>query len=171
MLREDFVAGIRSLQEFNFTYDILIYPQQLPAATALVEKFPQQRFVIDHIAKPPIRSRMTSPWAQQMRAIATNPSVYCKLSGLITEADWRNWRETDFRPYLDVVLEAFGPDRLMFGSDWPVCLLAGSYESVKNLVASYIRDLPSEQQEQILGLNAVGFYGLKISDHEPATAR
>jgi L-fuconolactonase len=171
MLREDFLAGIATLQEFNFTYDILVYPQQLAAANEMVPRFPQQRFVIDHIAKPAMRSGVIAPWAQQIRTIATRPNVYCKLSGLITEADWRNWRKTDFRPYLDVVLNAFGPDRLMFGSDWPVCLLAGSYHSVKDLILDYIRDLPIAQQERILGLNALSIYGIKIAHHEPATAR
>jgi L-fuconolactonase len=170
MLRRDFLAGIASLQRFEFTYDILIYPQQLPAAIELAAKFPKQRFVIDHLAKPRIRSNEISPWAQDIKLIATNPNVYCKLSGLVTEADWHNWSEPDFKPYLDVVFEAFGPDRLMFGSDWPVCLLAGTYESVKKLVASFIRHLPIAQQEKIFGANAARFYGLKTSHHEPATA-
>jgi L-fuconolactonase len=175
MLREDFVAGVSALQRFNLTYEILIYPKQLAAAIELVAKMPQQRFVIDHMAKPEIRSRTISPWKQQIREIAAAPNVYCKLSGLITEADWHNWREADFRPYLDVVFDAFGPDRLMFGSDWPVCLLAGSYKMVQSLVANYIRDLPAAQQENVFGLNAVRFYelkvGLKVPNHEPATAR
>jgi L-fuconolactonase len=171
MLREQFLAGIASLQPFGFTFDILIYSRQLPAAIELVEKYPQQKFVIDHVAKPEIRSRKISPWAEQMRTIAANPNVYCKLSGLVTEADWQKWRTGDFMPYLDVALEAFGPDRLMFGSDWPVCLLAGTYEKVKELVVRYISELPAEQQAKILGQNAIEFYGLKLSDHEPATQR
>jgi len=171
MVREDFMAGIARLAEFNFTYDILIYPRQLPSALELVSKFPGQRFVIDHMAKPLIRSRTIEPWAEHMRVIATHPHVYCKVSGLITEADWRNWRESDLRPYLDVVFEAFGPDRLMFGSDWPVCLLAGNYERVKTLVLKYIRELPPGEQEKILGLNAVRFYRLKVPHDEPAVVR
>jgi L-fuconolactonase len=171
MLRADFVAGVAALQRFHFTYDILIYPKQLPAAIELVAKFPEQRFVIDHMAKPLIRSRTISPWQQQMREIALNRHVYCKVSGLVTEADWQSWRDADIRPYLDVVFEAFGPDRLMFGSDWPVCLLAGNYERVKALVANYIRELPGQQQGKILGLNSVRFYGLKVPQHESATTR
>jgi L-fuconolactonase len=171
MLREDFVAGIASLQQFNFSYDILIYPQQLPAAIELVAKFPKQRFVLDHIAKPLVQSGVISPWAEQIRTIATSSNVYCKLSGLLTEADWKNWRDADFKLYLDVVLDAFGPERLMFGSDWPVCLLAGSYQNVKDLIINYIRELPTEDREKILGLNAASFYRLKIPRHEPATAR
>ena len=170
MLRQDFLAGIASLQRIEFTYDILIYPQQLAAAIELAGKFPEQRFVIDHLAKPRIRSRDISDWARSIKTIATNPNVYCKLSGLVTEADWHNWHEPDFKPYLDVVFEAFGPDRLMFGSDWPVCLLAGTYESVKEVVAGYVRNLPIMQQEGVFGLNAVRFYGLKTTHHEPATA-
>jgi len=162
MLREDFVAGVAALQRFNFTYDILIYPKQLRAAVELVAKFPKQRFVLDHMAKPLIRTRTISPWQQQMAELATNPHVYCKMSGLVTEADWQSWREADIRPYLDVVFDAFGPDRLMFGSDWPVCLLAGRYERVKALVVNYIHELPAEHQEKILGLNAASFYGLKV---------
>jgi L-fucono-1,5-lactonase len=171
MLREDFAAGIASLHTFGFTYDILIYPKQLPAAIDLVAKFPGQPFVVDHLAKPRIRSREIDSWARHMRSLAGSRNVYCKLSGLVTEADWKNWREADFRPYLDVAFDAFGPDRLMFGSDWPVCLLAGTYASVKALVANYIRDLPPAQQDKIMGLNAVSFYGLKVSRHEPATSR
>lgn len=171
MLWPKFVAGIAAFEQFHFTYDILIYPRQLPAAIGLIQKFPSQAFVIDHIAKPAIRTRAISPWAEQMRALAEHPHVYCKLSGLITEADWRNWSESDIRPYLDVVVEAFGPDRLMFGSDWPVCLLAGTYQSVKSLIVNYIRELPARQQENILGLNAIRFYGLKVPRHGSETAR
>ena len=168
---KDFSAGIQYLQQFGYTYDILIYPRQLPAAIELVAKFPHQRFVIDHLAKPFIRTGEISTWAQQMRIIAQNPNVHCKVSGLITEADWKNWRFADFKPYLDVAFEAFGPDRIMFGSDWPVCLLAGSYEQVRSLVAQYVRNFPVEQQQKIFGLNAISFYGLNISSHEPASTR
>jgi L-fuconolactonase len=171
LLREDFLAGIGQLQPFGFTYDILIYPHQLPAAIDLVSRFPEQPFVLDHLAKPLIRSGVLSPWSQRIRSLAANPNVYCKLSGLITEADWQTWRKTDFRPYLDVVFDAFGMDRLMFGSDWPVCLLAGSYREVKELIARYLEGVPVEQQDNIFGLNAAKFYGLKISHHEPATQR
>jgi L-fuconolactonase len=171
MLRTDFLAGVAALQRFDFSYDVLIYPRQLPAALELVEKFPQQRFVVDHLAKPQIRSRMWSPWAEQIRLIGTHKNVYCKLSGLITEADWSNWREDDFRPYLDVVFDAFGPDRLMFGSDWPVCLLAGNYGDTTRLVENYIRDLSAAHQKGIFGLNAAKFYGLKTSGQQSAIAR
>ena len=171
MLREDFLAGIGQLHPFEFTYDILIYPHQLPAATELVARFPQQRFVLDHLAKPLIRSGALSPGSQQVRSLAENPNVYCKVSGLVTEADWRKWREPDFRPYLDIVFEAFGTDRLMFGSDWPVCLLAAGYRDVKELLDDYVEDFSLEQRDKVFGGNAEKFYGLKTSPYEPATER
>jgi L-fucono-1,5-lactonase len=171
LLRDDFCRGVRCLSSFNFTYDILIYPKQLSAAIELAERCPDQHFVLDHIAKPSIRTGAMNPWARDIRTLAQNPNICCKLSGLITEADWRNWRETDFWPYLDVVFDSFGTDRLMFGSDWPVCLLAGTYRQVKELVARYFCNLPAEQQEKIFGLNAISFYRLKVSHHEPATAK
>jgi L-fuconolactonase len=170
LVRKDFLAGIRQLRQFNFRYDILIYPRQLPAAIELVQRFPDQRFVIDHMAKPPICSGEVSTWARQIRTIAENSNVYCKLSGLVTEADWKKWCSADFEPYLDVVFEAFGLDRIMFGSDWPVCLLAASYEQVTGLVTNYVSDLPLEQQDKIFGLNAISFYGLKSLEHESATS-
>jgi L-fuconolactonase len=163
MLREDFRRGIASLSEFGFTYDILIYPKQLPAAIALVQQFPKQRFVIDHMAKPLIKSRQIEPWASQMKAIAANPNVFCKLSGLVTEADLQHWRADDFRPYLDVVFEAFGADRLMFGSDWPVCLLAGTYRRVKQLIADYTANFSDADKDKIFGDNAIRFYGLRMN--------
>jgi L-fucono-1,5-lactonase len=163
LVRKDFVEGIRRLQQFDFSYDILIYPCQLPAAIELVEKFPNQQFVLDHLAKPSIRSGEIQTWAQHLRTLASNPNVYCKASGLVTEADWKNWHSADFEPYLDVAFEAFGPDRIMFGSDWPVCLLAGTYKQVKELITNYVRDLSVGQQERIFGLNAISFYGLKTS--------
>jgi L-fuconolactonase len=166
LARAAFFRGIRELAAFHFTYDILIYPRQLLAAAELVEKFPEQRFVLDHLSKPPVKTGQIEEWARRMRSIAAHPNLYLKLSGLVTEADWRLWRESDFRPYLDLVFEAFPTDRLMFGSDWPVCLLAASYRQVKNLIASYIRHLPLEQQQRIFGANATSFYRLPVPDHE-----
>jgi L-fuconolactonase len=163
MLREDFQRGIAALAEFSFTYDILIYPKQLRAAIALTERFPKQRFVVDHIAKPEIKTGKISPWVDQIRAIAANPNVFCKVSGMITEANWHGWRAEDFRPYLDVVFESFGPDRLLFGSDWPVCLVAGTYGQVKQLIADYARGLSDADQEKIFGGNAILFYGLRVN--------
>jgi L-fuconolactonase len=161
MLRREFCNGIGCLKEFALTYDILIHPKQLSAAIELVARFPEQRFVIDHIAKPEIRGGEPGDWAVQMRIIATSPNVYCKLSGLITEADWANWRSEHFEPYLDIVFQAFSSERLMFGSDWPVCLLAGRYEDTRKVIESYVRGLAPAEREAIFGLNAAAFYGLK----------
>lgn len=163
MLREDFQRGIAMLADFGLTYDILIYPRQLPAAIELAAKFPKQPFIVDHLAKPEIKGARISEWAAQMRIIAQNPNVYCKVSGLITEADWHAWRKEEFRPYLDVAFEAFGPDRLIFGSDWPVCLLAGTYGQVKQLISGYTTDFSAADRANIFGLNAVHFYGLRVN--------
>jgi L-fuconolactonase len=160
MLQPHFLRGIGCLGEFGLTYDILIYPRQLPAAIELVARYPNQAFVIDHIAKPEIKAKRTRPWAQQMREIARNPNVYCKVSALLTEADWKNWQTDDFKPYLDTVFEVFGSDRIMFGSDWPVCLLAGSYSQVVQLIADYTKNLSPSDKQKIFGLNAVRFYGI-----------
>jgi L-fuconolactonase len=165
LIRTDFLHGISHLQEFGFTYDILINPRQLPAALELVTKFPDQRFVVDHLAKPNIKAQERSVWAAHMRSIAHNQNVYCKLSGLVTEADWQRWTPADFTFYLDTVFEAFGPDRLMFGSDWPVCLLAASYQQVKQVIENYVDHNAPEEKDKIFGANAIRFYGLKAGIH------
>jgi L-fuconolactonase len=169
ILRPEFCRGIEELGEHGLTYDILIYPRQLPAAIELTQRFPQQPFVVDHIAKPAIRSGELEPWATQMRTIAKSANVYCKLSGMVTEADWGKWRSEDITPYLDVVFKAFGPGRLMFGSDWPVCLLAGSYQQTKQLIEAYTEKLSPEEREGIFGGNAARFYGLKNLSYGSAT--
>lgn len=160
LLRSDFCEGIRALSKYNFTYDILVYPVQLPAVEAFVQLFPGQRLVIDHMAKPYFKTGDISAWETHMRAIAQHPHVYCKLSGLVTEADWEKWDAAHFAPFLDVVLEAFGPERLMFGSDWPVCKLAASYAEVIGIVTDYISRLSADEKAGIMGGNAVRFYGL-----------
>jgi L-fuconolactonase len=156
LIREAFLRGVANLEAFDFTYDILIYPKQLPAAAELVRRFPRQRFVIDHLAKPSVRSGEIEPWSQFMRKIAENENVFCKLSGLVTEANWTGWSAADFAPFLDTVFEAFGPRRLMFGSDWPVCLLAANYTQVKQLIEDYA----ASNGDEIFGQNAARFYGL-----------
>ena len=128
--RPRFQRGISTLSKLDLTYDILIYARQLPAALDLVRAFPDQRFVIDHIAKPEIKARVQQPWKDRMRDMACHPNVTCKLSGMVTEADWHHWQPSDLDFYLDTALGCFGPSRLMLASDWPVCLLAGSYERV-----------------------------------------
>ncbi len=161
MLRDDFRAGIARLREFGLTYDVLVYPRQLPAAIRLVQEFPDQPFVLDHIAKPAIAEGKLEPWASGIRELAKAPNLLCKLSGMVTETRWKQWQEHDFRPYLDVVFEAFGPGRLMIGSDWPVCTLSGSYESTMSIALQYIAQFPAEAQEGILGANCARFYGLR----------
>lgn len=160
LLRPDFLRGIGQLKEFGFTYDILVYPRQLPAAAELVAKFPTQKFVLDHIAKPGIKAGEIDGWGRGIRELASHSNVWCKLSGLVTEAEWHGWQATDFRPYLDVVFDCFGCDRLMFGSDWPVCLLAGSYGQMKRIIEDYTEGMPQAAKEKIFGLNAARFYGL-----------
>lgn len=160
MLRPEFLRGVRRLKEFDLTYDILIFPKQLPAAIALVRQFPEQPFVLDHIAKPLIRDGVLEPWREQMRELAQHPNVLCKISGLVTEAKWDGWKPADFRPYLDVVLEAFGTKRILYGSDWPVCLLAGEYAQVFDLARHYVAMLSESEQAAFFGENAAGFYGL-----------
>lgn len=157
---EDFCRGIKALAAYDLTYDILIFPQQLPAALQFVQQFPGQRFVIDHLAKPYIRKGEVKGWEEDMRAMAQFDHVYCKLSGMVTEADMQNWKQEDFSPYLDVALEAFGADRLMYGSDWPVCLLAADYPQVKKLVTDHIAHLSVAEQARIMGGNAASFYKL-----------
>lgn len=161
LVRSDFLRGISLLREFGFAYDILIYPKQLPAAIELVSRFPEQRFLVDHLAKPAIRTGDRAVWAAHMRTIGQNANVFCKLSGMVTEADWVRWRVEDFFPFLDVAFEAFGPERLMYGSDWPVCLVAASYGQVKQIVETYVETHAGSHREEIFSGNAERFYGLK----------
>jgi len=158
LLRRDFLDGIAILEEFGLAYDILIYTKHLPVAIEFVKKFPRQLFVLDHLAKPPIRRGPMDSWAEGIRRLADFPNVYCKLSGLVTEADWGRWTAEQIRPYLDVVFDCFGPDRLMIGSDWPVCLVAASYSRVIGLVRNYISELVPQSLPAVLGDNAARFY-------------
>ena len=160
LIGADFQRGIGALHQFGLTYDLLVFPKQLPAAIELVRKFPEQAFVLDHVAKPPVKAATLSPWREQIRELAKAPNVLCKVSGLVTEADHTAWRPADFTPFLEVIFDAFGEDRLMFGSDWPVCLLAGSYERVFKLVEDYARPLPAGGRARLFGENATRFYGL-----------
>ena len=161
MLGDDFLRGIAALAEFDLTYDILILPRHLPVACKLVARYPDQPFVLDHMAKPPIRDGVLEPWAADIGRLAAYPNVVCKMSGMVTEADWLGWRPSHFQPYLEVVLEAFGPTRLMFGSDWPVCTLAGTYYDVAGLAAGYARQLSADEQAEVWGGTARRFYGLE----------
>jgi len=160
LLRKEFLRGIGLLEEFDLTYDILIYPRHLPVAAEFVKRFPKIRFVLDHLAKPHIKTGEIEPWATGIRALAKIPNVCCKLSGLVTEADWQSWKPEQIMPYLDVAFDAFGPERLMIGSDWPVCLVAASYETALNVVKNYLLQFSSEIQENVLGGNARRFWKL-----------
>ena len=161
MLLPEFVRGIAKLKAFGLSYDILIFPKQLPAAIELVKQFPEQPFVLDHIAKPPIKDGVVSPWDEQIRELAKFENLTCKVSGMVTEANWTGWQPTDFRPYLDVVFEAYGEDRVMYGSDWAVCKLAGSYRQVYGLAEEYVSSFSAEAREKFFGGVASAFYGLK----------
>ncbi len=158
MLGADFVRGLRSLRPLGLTYDFLIYPRQLPAAREVARQLPEQRFVVDHLAKPPIREGRLQPWARDLRALAKSPNVWCKISGLVTEADHAAWRPEDFRACLEVAADVFGPYRLMFGSDWPVCLLAASYDRVVEGFMEFARAFDPETREGLWGGNAARFY-------------
>ncbi len=163
LLNEKFQNGISLLKRYNFTYDILIYPNQLPAAIKFVQNNPDQKFILDHIAKPFIKRKEIEPWAAQIKELAKNPNIFCKLSGIITEANHHNWNAVDIYPYLDVIFEAFGANRLTFGSDWPVCLLAGSYKQVLNLIKEYFKNESEEIKEKIFYKNVISFYDIEIN--------
>ena len=155
-----FLNGIKALQFLGFTYDILIYENQLKEAIEFVNKFPGQKFIIDHCAKPSIKNNRIKEWRSMINEIAKNKNVYCKLSGLITEAEWAMWNEKDFYPYLDVVFEVFGTDRLLFGSDWPVMLLSGTYSKWKNLLENYMNIFSKQEKQKVFDKNAIKFYNL-----------
>jgi len=161
VLGDDFQNGISKLAPLHLTYDLLIFPHQIQNTIKLVDKFPNQMFILDHLAKPSIRTGEIEDWERGIIKLAEFPNVYCKLSGMVTEADWGNWKSEDFKPYFNTVFGAFGAERLVFGSDWPVCLLSGQYEDVLGLVESLIRELSQEKQEWIMGLNACNFYDLE----------
>jgi L-fuconolactonase len=158
MLLPEFRRGIGRLRGFDLAYDLLLFPRHLPVAVALVDEFPDQPFVLDHVAKPAIRDGLLSPWKEDLERLAERPNVHCKLSGMVTEARWGEWEPGQLRPYLDVVLEAFGPERLMIGSDWPVCTLSGDYPSTMGVVVDYVGSLSPDEREGILGGNCARFY-------------
>ena len=160
MLSPEFTRGISSLADFGYTYDILIYPKHLSAALELVKQFPNQPFVIDHLAKPFIKEGTIADWKIGMNALAQHSNVFCKISGMVTEADWKHWKEADFTPYLDAVVASFGVERIMFGSDWPVCLVAAPYEKMAAIVTNYFSQFSIAEQEMVFGKNAINFYHL-----------
>lgn len=161
MLRPEFLRGIGQLSEFGLTYDLLLFPKHLPAASQLVQAFPAQSFILDHIAKPSIADRVLSPWREDLRTLASFKNVSCKLSGMVTEAKWKEWKRDDFRIFLDVVFEAFSPERLMIGSDWPVCTLSGDYDATMQIVMDYVQQFPSPMRAGILGGNCARIYNIE----------
>tara|TARA_X000000950_G_scaffold121544_2_gene152420 strand:+ start:17922 stop:18746 length:825 start_codon:yes stop_codon:yes gene_type:complete len=160
MLRDDFQRGIAQLKDFDLTYDILIYPNQLEEAITLVNKNPDQAFVLDHMAKPYIKDKKIIDWSEAILTLGSFKNVYCKLSGFVTEGNWKSWEKSDFQDYLEIVLKAFGVDRLMFGSDWPVCLLAAEYSQVLEIIEDFLIPLSDADKNKIMGGNAYKFYKL-----------
>ncbi|GGG90722.1 amidohydrolase family protein [Silvibacterium dinghuense] len=159
----EFNRGIASITHAGLVYDILIFARQLPEAIRFVDRHPDQAFVLDHIAKPDIRAGAIQSWTKDIRALAQRPNVACKLSGMITETDWRSWTSAELQPYFDVVLEAFGPDRLMAGTDWPVLTVGASYAVWWQTLEGWISALSPTEKAQILGRTAARVYGLDLS--------
>ena len=167
MVRPEFVRGVAAVGDAGLAYDLLLFPRHLEYAVALVRELPDVRFIIDHLAKPGIAAGDLAGWEPGFRALAAEPNVACKLSGMVTEADWATWTDADFAPFLDAAFDAFGPGRLLFGSDWPVCELAASYGQVLGIVEHYIAALPtalpSREREAVMGGNALDWYKLDDS--------
>lgn len=157
---KNFLRGIKALQPFNYTYDVLIYHQQLKATIEFVSKFPEQKFVVDHCAKPDIKNKNIDNWKSGIKELAQYPNVCCKVSGLFTEANWKEWSAGDFYSYLDTIFESFGTGRLLYGSDWPVVLLSGIYIQWKSLLEKYMEQFDEESREKVFGKNAIEFYNL-----------
>jgi L-fuconolactonase len=161
-LDADFLTGMAVLGDFDTAFDILIRPAQLQIATKLVSRFPEQVFVLDHIANPPIKEQVLEPWAEDIGQLANYTNVYCKVSGMVTRADHDAWQKDDFSPYISVVLNAFGPERLMIGSDWPVCTQATTYQQTMSIVLNALETLPLKQRDAVLGKTAAYAYGLRV---------
>lgn len=160
MLEADFKRGISLLQQYGFTYDILILPDQLKYIGKLVKEFPEQKFVLDHLAKPNIKDQKIDTWAAEIDLLARYDNIYCKVSGMVTEADWQKWKPEQFTRYLDVIFDSFGTQRVMFGSDWPVCQVAATYAQVKDIVDAYVQRFTADDHKRIFGGNAIEFYNL-----------
>ena len=160
MLKPAFMNGISLLAKYNFTYDILIFTDQIKYAEEMVNAFPNQKFIVDHLAKPDIKNQNISAWRKDIKAIAKHENTFCKVSGIVTEADYNNWKQEDFTAYLDVVFECFGTKRLLYGSDWPVCNVAGGYQKALNILTNYTQQLTKNEQALFFGENACSFYNL-----------
>lgn len=161
MLEPAFLRGVKLLGKYDFTYDILIFKDQLKYVPEFLKHFPNQKFVLDHLAKPDIKNHLIGEWEKGLRKLAAFDNLYCKVSGMFAEADWHHWEPVDFTPYLDIAMEVFGVDRLMYGSDWPVCLVATSYKEQFEVVKRYFSSLTPNEQNGVLGENAIRFYRLQ----------
>jgi L-fuconolactonase len=161
MLRPEFLRGVAALEEFGLTYDILIYPRHLPIAAEFVKRFPRHRFVLDHMAKPYIKKQEIEPWRSDLRRLAEFPNVYCKISGMVTEADWDTWTAEQIAPYINVALDCFGAERLMMGSDWPVCTVAASYARTMSVMIEFLKGHSDDERDAILGGTAAKFWRLR----------
>ena len=160
MLDPAFLRGIGALGKKGFTYDILVFPRHLRTVWQFLQNFENQKFILDHIAKPYIRRGLIAQWKRDIRALSRHPNLWCKVSGLVTEADWQGWKPGDFKPYLDVVFEAFGSERVVYGSDWPVCLLAAGYKEQKALLENYLKTFSPTEQAAFWGENGLKFYSI-----------
>lgn len=160
-LRKEFIQGLKTLYKKGYSYDLLLYYHQLPAIFELIKKVGEQRLVIDHLAKPPIQSGRWKEWRRSLKPLAERDYIYCKLSGMVTEANWEDWSYEDLLPYMEISLELFGPERLLFGSDWPVCLLAGEYEQVYGVIENFTDSLSTDEKALIFGKSAQEFYQIK----------
>jgi L-fuconolactonase len=161
MLQPNFINGLKQLSKHHYTYDLLIYANQIQEAIELIKSVEDLSIVLDHIAKPSIKTKSIQDWERDIKSLAKYPNLYCKISGMATEADWTTWKSEDLKPYLDIVVEAFGVDRLLFGSDWPVCLVASSYERWLNTIEHYFKEFSISEQEKIFALNCESFYTLE----------
>ena len=162
MLRPDFQAGIAKLQSYGYTFDILVLPDQLKYAEALVAAFPEQRFVLNHLGKPNIRLRQFEDWVADIKALAVHENVYCKVSGMVTEADLTRWKFEDFKPYIDTIFECFGMERVMYGSDWPVCRLAATFGEVMEILENYTANFTNAERALFWAKNAIRFYNINM---------
>lgn len=162
VLRKDFQNGISKLEQFNLLYEILIYPNQLENAIKLVQQFPNQQFVLDHIAKPKISEKLDEQWLGNIQTLATFQNVCCKTSGLVTQTKDFKWDKSDFTPFLDAIVDSFGINRVLFGSDWPVCLLASKYEEVLEIIHDYFQSHSFEDKAKIFGKNALRIYNITL---------
>jgi len=153
-----FLKNVSRLTQFDFTYDLLVFHNQMESLVRFTDKLQDNRLILDHIGKPDIKNKQIKQWKEQLRILSSNPNIYCKLSGMLTEADHQRWTYDDIMPYMETAAEYFGVDRLCFGSDWPVCLLAGSFKQVHDVVDRFVEQLNTTEREKIFGTNTAAFY-------------